>query len=380
MPDRTLNHSKHFYVTALTPGQIFTCFWGQGSSHFFYMARVELKSIHKSFGKTVIIPSLDLEIESGEFVALVGPSGCGKSTLLRMVAGLEDPTSGTLKIDGQVVNEVSPKERGIAMVFQNYALYPHLSVHDNLAFALKMSKMDPKEIMRRIGEVGEILGLAELLDRKPAQLSGGQKQRVAMGRAMVRQPKVLLFDEPLSNLDAQLRIKVRSEIALLHKRVKSTVIYVTHDQVEAMTLADRIAVLNKGNLEQYAAPLKVYHEPKTHFVAGFIGTPPMNFVSTTILPQREVPAGATVAGFRSESTRISAPTSNPADWIPIGEGKVSLIEPLGSTSFVHIKLGKDALIAELPKHARIPEWDAATEVWANARELFFFDDSGKRVS
>jgi multiple sugar transport system ATP-binding protein len=344
------------------------------------MARVELKSIHKSFGKNVIIPNLDLEIESGEFVALVGPSGCGKSTLLRMVAGLEDPTSGTLKIDGQIVNEVSPKERGIAMVFQNYALYPHLSVYDNLAFALKMSKIDAKEIMRRIGDVAEILGLSELLERKPAQLSGGQKQRVAMGRAMVRQPKVLLFDEPLSNLDAQLRIKVRSEIALLHKRVKSTVIYVTHDQVEAMTLADRIAVLNKGNLEQYAAPLKVYHQPKTQFVANFIGTPPMNFISSQLLPAREVPAGAVLAGFRSESTRISTPSAQPGDWIPIGEGRVSLIEPLGSTSFVHLKLGSDTLIAELPKHAIIPEWDARTDVWANAKELFFFDETGNRVS
>ena len=330
------------------------------------MANVELKAVSKSFGNTMIIPNLDLEIKSGEFVALVGPSGCGKSTLLRMIAGLEDPSSGTLKIDGQVVNEVSPSARGIAMVFQNYALYPHMSVRDNLSFALKMAKVSHVEINRRVEDAAQILGLQELLKRKPSELSGGQKQRVAMGRAMVRQPKVLLFDEPLSNLDAQLRIKVRSEIALLHKRIRSTIIYVTHDQVEAMTLADRIAVLNRGNLEQYDAPLKIYHHPKTKFVASFIGTPPMNFVT------RE----AKVMGFRPEATYLR----NASGRIKIGSGRVSLIEPLGSTTHIHVRMNDETVVSELREDAMIPAWDSETDVFADTRKLFYFSSEGQVIS
>jgi ABC-type sugar transport system ATPase subunit len=341
------------------------------------MAKVTLQSIHKSFGPVTIIPELNLEIGSGEFVALVGPSGCGKSTLLRMVAGLEDPTRGTIKIGDRAVNNVSPKERGVAMVFQNYALYPHMTVRENLGFALKMSKTDPKESERRIQEASEILGLKDLLERRPSQLSGGQKQRVAMGRAMVRQPQVLLFDEPLSNLDAQLRIKVRSEIALLHKRVKSTVIYVTHDQVEAMTLADRIAILNKGNLEQYGSPLDVYHHPKTQFVASFIGTPPMNFLPAAQVSAQvsTASAGAAVAGFRPEVTHLK---QSGGVLVQLGRGRVSLVEPLGSLTHVHVRVGDSMVVAEMRSES-IPAWDQEVGVWLDPKELFYFNSQGARI-
>jgi ABC-type sugar transport system ATPase subunit len=341
------------------------------------MAKVELMGIQKSFGDIMIIPNLELTVESGEFVALVGPSGCGKSTLLRMIAGLEDPSGGKISIGGHVVNEVSPKDRGIAMVFQNYALYPHMSVKENLSFALKMAKLDKKEIAERVSEASSILGLKDLLERKPSQLSGGQKQRVAMGRAMVRQPKVLLFDEPLSNLDAQLRIKVRSEIALLHKRLRSTIIYVTHDQVEAMTLADRIAVLNKGNVEQYDAPLKIYHHPKTRFVASFIGTPPMNFVSTDIV-SLSASHTAKIAGFRPEATFLNSKSD---ERVQIGKGKVTLIEPLGSTTHVHVKLQNTTVVSELSGEGyAIPKWDSETEIWVDPKKLFFFSENGMSIS
>jgi multiple sugar transport system ATP-binding protein len=342
------------------------------------MAKVELQGIRKNFGALTIIPSLDLTIESGEFVALVGPSGCGKSTLLRMVAGLDDPSGGSIRIGGQTVNDVSPKNRGVAMVFQNYALYPHMTVRENLGFSLKMSKMDPKEASERINEVSAILGLQELLDRKPSQLSGGQKQRVAMGRAMVRQPKVLLFDEPLSNLDAQLRIKVRSEIAHLHRRIKSTVIYVTHDQVEAMTLADRIAILNKGNLEQYGSPLEVYNKPKTKFVASFIGTPPMNFVSSSKLSLTGIPHSENT-GFRPEITHISDSKVSDSSLVQVGKGIVTLVEPLGSTTYIHLKMGEASIIGEMKSNPQF-KIDQELGVWLNPKELFFFDGEGKLVT
>jgi len=339
------------------------------------MAKVELQSVRKSFGSVNIISELNLEIRSGEFVSLVGPSGCGKSTILRMVAGLEDPTAGSIKIDGRVVNDVSPKDRGLAMVFQNYALYPHMTVRQNLGFALKMAKVDVREAQRRISETAEILGLGELLERRPSQLSGGQKQRVAMGRAMVRQPKVLLFDEPLSNLDAQLRIKVRSEIALLHKKLGSTVIYVTHDQVEAMTLSDRIAVLNRGNLEQVGAPLDVYHKPRTRFVASFIGTPSMNFLPARQVPSARAPARAEALGFRPECARLAAG----AGALEVGRGRVSLIEPLGSTTHVHLRLDDHTLITEV-KSEVLPGLDDEMGVWVDPKDFFFFDANGVSLS
>jgi len=340
------------------------------------MANVEFRNVSKVFGTNTIIPALNLNIESGEFVALVGPSGCGKSTCLRMLAGLEEPTTGSIFIGGHDVTDVSPKNRGVSMVFQSYALYPHMTVHDNLAFPLRMAKLAANEIEKCIQEVAAMLDLSDLLARKPAQLSGGQKQRVAMGRALVRKPKVLLFDEPLSNLDAQLRVRVRSEIAALHERIKSTIVYVTHDQVEAMTLADRIAILNKGSLEQAGPPLEVYGRPQTRFVASFIGTPPMNFVKASSLHGAQVPNGTTTVGFRPEATELDG--SDSRSMIKIGTGRVTLVEPLGSTTHIHLRLGEEAVVAEArgtPLQRLGDELVVSTE----RRSLFFFDARGMRI-
>ncbi|WP_129141811.1 ABC transporter ATP-binding protein [Modicisalibacter coralii] len=246
------------------------------------MASVTLDKLNKSFGDTHIIKDVDLSIADGEFVVFVGPSGCGKSTLLRLVAGLESISGGDLKIGERVVNDLPPRERGVGMVFQSYALYPHMTVYENMAFGLKLAKTAEQTVRDRVIETARILQLEELLERKPKQLSGGQRQRVAMGRAMAREPRILLFDEPLSNLDASLRVQMRNEIARLHQRLGSTVIYVTHDQVEAMTLADKIVVLNGGRIEQVGSPQTLYQQPATQFVAGFIGSPTMNFLPATL--------------------------------------------------------------------------------------------------
>jgi multiple sugar transport system ATP-binding protein len=242
------------------------------------MAHVSLKKLVKHYDETPAVRGIDLDIPDKEFVVLVGPSGCGKTTTLRMIAGLEDITDGEVVIGEDVVNDLPPKDRNIAMVFQNYALYPHMTVHENMSFGLRLKKMPKDEINRRVENAAKILGLAELLTRKPKQLSGGQRQRVAMGRAIVRDPKVFLFDEPLSNLDAKLRVQMRTEIKKIHQKVRTTTVYVTHDQVEAMTLADRVVVMNAGRIEQVGAPNELYHSPKTQFVAGFIGSPAMNMV------------------------------------------------------------------------------------------------------
>ena len=242
------------------------------------MASVEIRNIRKNFGTVPVIHGVSIEIQDGEFVILVGPSGCGKSTLLRMIAGLESVSGGELRIGPKVVNDVPPKERDIAMVFQNYALYPHMTVADNMAFSLKLKRAPKTEIKSRVERAAEILGLGKLLDRYPRQLSGGQRQRVAMGRAIVRDPQVFLFDEPLSNLDAKLRVAMRTEIKALHQRLKTTTIYVTHDQIEAMTMADKIVVMHDGVVEQVGAPLELYDRPANLFVAGFIGSPAMNFL------------------------------------------------------------------------------------------------------
>src|SRR5579875_1094533 len=246
------------------------------------MASVELRSVRKSFGATEIIHGVSIDIGDGEFVVLVGPSGCGKSTLLRMIAGLEEITGGQIAIGGRVVNTLPPKSRDIAMVFQNYALYPHMSVFDNMAFSLKLAKMPRAEIEAKVRRAAEILGLVAYLDRYPRQLSGGQRQRVAMGRAIVRDPQVFLFDEPLSNLDAKLRVQTRAELKDLHQRLRTTTVYVTHDQIEAMTMADNIVVMNAGRIEQMGSPLELYDRPANQFVAGFIGSPAMNFLPGTI--------------------------------------------------------------------------------------------------
>jgi multiple sugar transport system ATP-binding protein len=242
------------------------------------MASVTLSRVRKSFGTTEVVHGVDITIDDGEFCVLVGPSGCGKSTLLRMIAGLEEITGGEIAIGGRVVNQVPPKERDIAMVFQNYALYPHMTVFDNMAFSLKLAGRPREEMRSRVGAAASILGLTDYLERYPRQLSGGQRQRVAMGRAIVRQPQVFLFDEPLSNLDAKLRVAMRTEIKELHQRLTTTAVYVTHDQIEAMTMADKIVVMNGGNVEQIGAPLELYDQPTNLFVAGFIGSPAMNFL------------------------------------------------------------------------------------------------------
>ena len=311
------------------------------------MATVQLRSLKKSYGKTEVLHGVDLAIEEGEFVALVGPSGCGKSTLLRMIAGLEDITAGELLLDGQVVNARSPKERNIAMVFQNYALYPHMSVRENIGLNLKIAGVGKSEVAARVDTVARLLSLEDLLERRPSQLSGGQRQRVAMGRAIVRNPAAFLFDEPLSNLDAKLRVQMRTEIKALHTKVRTTSIYVTHDQVEAMTLADRVVVMNKGRIEQQGAPIELYENPANLFVAGFIGSPAMNFMNGVARTEGgaawiELDGGARldlaaqpglvagrqlVVGVRPEHLQLNAAG------LPFA-GKVDFVEPTGAQTQV----------------------------------------------
>jgi len=269
------------------------------------MAEVSFRDVYKSFGNVKVINGVSIDIADGEFVVIVGPSGCGKSTLLRMLAGLETLTSGDILIGSKVVNDLPPKDRDIAMVFQNYALYPHMSVYGNMAYGLKIRRLSKAEIDARVQRAAAILQLTELLDRNPRDLSGGQRQRVAMGRAIVREPAVFLFDEPLSNLDAKLRVQMRGELEEMHRRLRTTTLYVTHDQVEAMTLADRMLVLNKGRTEQIGAPLEVYNKPATAFVAGFIGSPPMNLIEGEISAD-----GATLT--RNGEVRVRLPKAAPA--------------------------------------------------------------------
>src|SRR4249919_2294542 len=271
------------------------------------MASVQLKGVRKAFGRVEVVHGVDISIRDGEFVVLVGPSGCGKTTLLRMLAGLEEITSGEIRIGDKVVNNIPPKARDIAMVFQNYALYPHMSVFDNMAFSMKLAGRTKEEARQRVDVAAKILGLTEYLDRYPRQLSGGQRQRVAMGRAIVRDPQVFLFDEPLSNLDAKLRVQMRTEIKELHLRLKTTSVYVTHDQIEAMTMADTIVVLHGGTVEQIGSPLELYDNPANLFVAGFIGSPAMNF-----LPGRFVPGSATAVKLANGS-ELPAPACREAD-------------------------------------------------------------------
>jgi multiple sugar transport system ATP-binding protein len=315
------------------------------------MATVEIRNVRKAFGPVEVLHGVSVDIADGEFVVLVGPSGCGKSTLLRMLAGLENITSGEIAIGGRVVNAVPPKDRDIAMVFQNYALYPHMTVYDNMAFSLTLAKA-PKEVMdQEVGRAAKILGLEQLLKRFPRQLSGGQRQRVAMGRAIVRNPQVFLFDEPLSNLDAKLRVQMRSEIKELHQRLTVTTVYVTHDQIEAMTMADKIVVMNNGNIEQAGRPLDLYDRPANLFVAGFIGSPAMNMLKGTVtngalhtedgtawpLPVNGARPkdGPAVYGVRPEHLRLDA------GGIP---AVVQLVEPTGSETQVLMKVGSQSMV------------------------------------
>jgi len=361
------------------------------------MAAVELTDIRKSFGTLEIIKGVDLTIEPGEFVVFVGPSGCGKSTLLRMIAGLEDITSGELRIGGDRMNEVDPSQRGIAMVFQSYALYPHMTVRENMGFALKFAGIDKAEIARRVDGAAGTLGLDALMDRKPKALSGGQRQRVAIGRAIVRNPKVFLFDEPLSNLDAELRVHMRVEIAKLHKRLQSTIVYVTHDQVEAMTLADKIVVLRSGIVEQVGRPLDLYDDPANMFVAGFIGSPKMNF-----LPARIEAAEAgrvTVALTGQAGVRLTLPVADgsagvggevslgirPEHFVGAGEGdadltvEVDVVEHLGATSYVYAEVAPGERVIIQRDEARHAAAREKLTVGLPAGRAFLFDAAGRRL-
>jgi multiple sugar transport system ATP-binding protein len=282
------------------------------------VANVELTGVQKAFGDVQVLRDIDLEVRDGEFMVFVGPSGCGKSTLLRTIAGLEDITGGTLKIGGRVVNDIPPAERGIAMVFQSYALYPHMDLFENMAFGLKLAKMPKAEIDAAVTNAAKILHIDHLLQRKPKDLSGGQRQRVAIGRAIVRKPEVFLFDEPLSNLDAALRVKMRYEFAKLHEELKTTMIYVTHDQVEAMTLADRIVVLNAGRIEQVGSPLELYEHPQNLFVAGFIGSPKMNFLDGTVAVASKDEATVALAGGSSVRCLVDASRAKAGDKVTLG--------------------------------------------------------------
>ena len=296
------------------------------------MAGLILRNVAKSYEATKVIESIDLEIKDGEFVVFVGPSGCGKSTLLRMIAGLEEISGGTIIIGDQVMNEVAPAKRGVSMVFQTYALYPHMTVYKNMAFGLKQAKTPKDEIDQRVRNAAEILEISSLLDRTPKALSGGQRQRVAIGRAIVREPEVFLFDEPLSNLDAALRVQTRIEIARLHERLGTTMIYVTHDQVEAMTLADKIVVLRDGNIEQIGSPIELYRNPSNMFVAQFIGSPKMNFFDSDDLTDAGralINSGTDILGIRPEHF-IVVPTGS-----GVIQGKPNLVEPLGEYALVH---------------------------------------------
>ncbi|WP_299046594.1 ABC transporter ATP-binding protein [uncultured Tateyamaria sp.] len=333
------------------------------------MGRIVLEQVTKSFGETQVIPPLDLTIEDGEFAVFVGPSGCGKSTLLRVIAGLEDATSGKVIIDSEDVTQVSPSKRGLAMVFQTYALYPHMTVRKNIAFPMRMAGMSEDEQNTRIEAAANSLNLTEYLDRKPGQLSGGQRQRVAIGRAIVRDPSAFLFDEPLSNLDAALRVGMRLEITEMHERMKTTMIYVTHDQVEAMTMANKIVVLQAGVIEQVGSPLELYHRPCNKFVAGFIGSPKMNLIEG-----REAEAhGAHTIGIRPEHMAVSATDGT---WT----GTVGVAEHLGSDTFIHIHgiPGCDPVTVRAAGDASFKHGDTVY-LTPNVSQLHRFDAQGLRI-
>ena len=367
------------------------------------MANVKLEHVDKVYpGGVKAVKDFNLEIEDGEFVVLVGPSGCGKSTTLRMVAGLEEISAGTIAIGDRIVNDVPPKDRDIAMVFQNYALYPHMTVYDNMAFGLKLRRFPKKEIEARIQDAARILGLKELLERRPKALSGGQRQRVAVGRAIVRQPAVFLFDEPLSNLDAKLRVQMRVEISQLHATLDATMIYVTHDQVEAMTMGDRIVVMKDGVVHQVADPITLYDEPADMFVAGFIGTPPMNFFSGHITGQNgtlsfaadgnvllPVPAEMhdQVAAFRDKPVTlgvrpedIGSPRAEADPESVKIKANIDVVEPMGSESYVYLTVGETRFISRADSHKRLSVGDCPEMAVYMPKARFFDPVSEARIA
>ena len=357
------------------------------------MADVLIRDVTKSYGKIEVIHGLNCRIDHGEFAVIVGPSGCGKSTLLRMIAGLERITGGEISIGGEVMNEREPKDRNISMVFQNYALYPHMSVYANMSYGLRVAKVPKAEIDNRVQEAARILQLGDYLDRRPGQLSGGQRQRVAMGRAIVRKPAVFLFDEPLSNLDAKLRVQMRIEIRRLHNGLDTTSVYVTHDQVEAMTLADRLIVMNAGNAEQIGSPMEIYGRPATTFVAGFIGSPPMNFLAGQVtgggarvklhdslsvaitddaiaaMSGREV-----TLGIRPEHLQLAA---SPAGALPM---TVDLVEALGADTLAYGQVGDDQIVARLPHDVPVKLGDRINLSFSGSDIHLFDPATGARLS
>jgi len=363
------------------------------------MAEVTLDKVAKHFKDVPAVRDISLRIAHNEFVVLVGPSGCGKSTTLRMIAGLEEITKGTISIGGRVVNDLPPRERNISMVFQNYALYPHMSVRDNLSFGLKLAKIPKDDIARRVGEAAEILGLQRLLDRQPAQLSGGERQRVAMGRAMVRHPDAFLFDEPLSNLDAKLRTQMRTEIKRLHQKVQTTTVYVTHDQLEAMTLADRIVILRDGLIEQSGTPYEIFHEPANVFVAQFIGSPPMNLFDAIIAQNVdgkvlqiadgvELPLPGRFSGALALGQEVVV-GMRPEDLVPQGHGMppaercsfestVSIAEPLGNETLLFLNVGPHEAISKMLNPRPVRSGEHITYD-VDLTHLHIFDRTGGRA-
>jgi len=365
------------------------------------MATVKLVNVVKKFGEVVAVDHVNLEIKDKEFFILLGPSGSGKTTILRLIAGLERPTEGEIYIDDVLVNDIPPKDRDIAMVFQNYALYPHMTVEENISFALRLRKMSTEEIERRVREVARMLEIEHLLDRKPAQLSGGQQQRVALARAIVREPKVFLMDEPLSNLDAKLRVQMRSELKKLQRRLEITTVYVTHDQVEAMTMADRIGVINEGKLQQVGTPEEVYSKPRNMFVAGFIGSPPMNFINVTLkeeegklwaefegvrvlIPQefydalRKYVGQEVIMGIRPENLYDKMFAVNPTPYNTV-RFKVDIVEPLGAEKILYLSLGNLSVVARVTPATKVKEGQEIDIVFDMYSAHFFDKNTGEAI-
>lgn len=359
------------------------------------MAGVQLSSVHKSFDEVAVLKDINLDVRDGEFMVFVGPSGCGKSTLLRSIAGLEEITSGTLKIGDRVVNDVTPSERGIAMVFQSYALYPHMNLFDNMAFGLQLAKVPKAEIESLVHAAAKTLNIDHLLDRLPKALSGGQRQRVAIGRAIVRKPEVFLFDEPLSNLDASLRVRMRYEFAKLHQELKTTMIYVTHDQVEAMTLADRIVVLRDGRIEQVGAPLELYEHPTNQFVAGFIGSPRMNFIASKIAECSATSVSVKLADATLVRCAVNGVNSKVGDDVVLGvrpehlhqsvgenglKARVTFVERLGSSTQAYCDLAgaEEGLTAQFDGASAVTT-DEIMRLCFSARQTYVFDAAGQAL-